>query len=257
MATAGVVGAIGGLLYLGALPRQWDNEFPGRLWRTLTSAAATSAALVKSADAPGPPVEPAAAEAENPEATVRVPKELPEPEPRNSRDSKPESLLPAAAPAQSAPKPREAQQAREGREVVVRPGDTLSALVIQVYGRADLTLLDFAAMANPDIQDIDRLQVGQRLRFPEFQPWAMVRQRDGSRYWLHLTTVWNTEEPAYRKLHAALGRLGREVYVVPVSLTKKDAAYRVMVGDFADRRQAETFYQEFRPPAEVTTQLWR
>jgi len=70
-------------------------------------------------------------------------------------------------------------------------------------------------------------------------------------------TVWEAESQALHRLRAALAASGHQVYVAPVSLTSSDTAYRVMVGDFAGRREAESFYRTFRVPIETTSKLWR
>jgi hypothetical protein len=104
-------------------------------------------------------------------------------------------------------------------------------------------LLDFVKAANPDIANIDVLLVGQRLRFPPFEPGTLVYRVDDSVYRLHLLTVWDTQNAAFRRARAAVERAGRQVYVIPVYLSRSETAYRVMVGPFADRREAEGFYQ--------------
>lgn len=49
---------------------------------------------------------------------------------------------------------------------IVAPGDTLAGLTFQVYGRVDRPLLDSVKSHNPDIVNIDRIQVGQVIEFP-------------------------------------------------------------------------------------------
>jgi hypothetical protein len=132
-----------------------------------------------------------------------------------------------------------------------------SGIVSRHYGWAELTLLDFVKAANPELTSIDVLQVGQRLRMPPFEPRALVQSVDGSKYRVHVLTVWDTQGQVVEKLRQALARRGRRVHVAPVSLTQRDSAYRVLVGDFTDRRDAEAFSRSFRSTAGVTTQLWK
>ncbi|MGE5504533.1 MAG: AAA family ATPase [Actinomycetota bacterium] len=49
---------------------------------------------------------------------------------------------------------------------IVAPGDTLTGLAMQVYGKGDRTALDWVKRHNPEIIDVDRLQVGQVIEFP-------------------------------------------------------------------------------------------
>jgi hypothetical protein len=143
------------------------------------------------------------------------------------------------------------------REVVVGPGEVFSEVVNRHYGWAELTLLDFVKTANPDLASIDVLQVGQRLRLPAFEPRALVQSTDGSKYRVHLVTVWNNQSDVLSKLRASIAKRGRQLYVVPVKLTERDPAYRVLAGDFTDRQEAEAFYKSFRAATGLTTQLWK
>jgi general secretion pathway protein A len=143
------------------------------------------------------------------------------------------------------------------REVVVASGDVFSNLVAKNYGRAELTLLDHVKSANPEIVSIDELRTGQRLRLPAYEPGKSVLPGDSNGYRLHLLTTWDPKSPVLDKLKPAVSKLGRQVFVVPVSLTPNETAYRVLVGDFPDRRDAEAFARDFRMPPGMSSQLWR
>ncbi len=155
-----------------------------------------------------------------------------------------------------APAPVEPRAAK-AREVVVGPGEVFSAVVARHYGRAELTLIDFVKSANPDVTSIDQLRTGQRLKLPVYEPGKIVEKADGERYRLHLVTTWDNQDQVLQKLRSAVAKLGRQVTVVPVSMTQRETAYRVLVGDFRERREAEAFYQDFRVPLGVSSQLWR
>ncbi|MGH7264548.1 MAG: LysM peptidoglycan-binding domain-containing protein [Candidatus Rokuibacteriota bacterium] len=145
-------------------------------------------------------------------------------------------------------------------EVIVKPGDTIAGLVTGAYGRLDYTLLDFAKLANPDVGDLNSIRVGQRLRFPRFEPSAMVQKGENGLYMVHLLTVWDTSNREFAQLREAVLEAGRTISVVPVRLTaalgvpsafpRYPEVYRVMVGDFPDREQAETFYRTFQGRSE-------
>jgi phage tail protein X len=143
------------------------------------------------------------------------------------------------------------------REVTVATGDAFSALVNRSYGRADLTLLDFVKAANPDLASVDVLQVGQRIKMPAFEPAALVRKTDDGRFQVHLLTVWDTDTPAVVKLRSLIAGQGRQTFIVPVHLSPRETVRRLVVGDFASRGEAESFFRDFRVPAGLSTQLWR
>jgi hypothetical protein len=137
-------------------------------------------------------------------------------------------------------------------EVVVQPGDNLATLTRRVYGRADPTLFDFVKTANPELENINALTVGQRLRFPPLEPEAMVHQGPGALYRVHLLTVLDTKEGEVETLQAKLAKLGYQLQVVPIRLTSEPQLwYRIMAGDFTDREQAARFYQTFWMPKQA------
>ena len=52
------------------------------------------------------------------------------------------------------------------RTVTVKEGDTLTELVLKVYGQGDQTILDLVKEKNPSIENVNLILVGQRLSFP-------------------------------------------------------------------------------------------
>lgn len=50
---------------------------------------------------------------------------------------------------------------------IVGPGDTLAGLALDVYGRGDGSALNWVKHHNPEITDLDRIQIGQVIEFPE------------------------------------------------------------------------------------------
>jgi general secretion pathway protein A len=131
-----------------------------------------------------------------------------------------------------------------GSLVNVNNGDTLSWLVYRAYGRSDETLFDIVQRANPDLDDVDRLKVGQRLRLPPLAPEAMVHRVASGRYVVHLLTTPTATDSEFLKLRAGLQSAGRRVRLEPVRLgSLRSPSYRVWVGDFATPQDAEAFYR--------------
>ena len=255
-AAAVVIGVAGAALLL-MLAGQRDGDLIARLWRGLLPSRA-SGTVVRPAAMPtllGAPT----SEGVAPRTSAPVPELPPRSEARPSAAARVvDAPPPSPVPERPAPALTTALEAGgQGREIVVGAGEALSALITRNYGRAELTLLDFVKTANPDVTSIDMVRVGQRLKLPPFEPRALVQKADGSVYRLHLMTVWDTQSHAIQKLRPAVAALGRQVYVIPVNLTARDTAYRVLVGDFTDRREAEAFYRGFRAPTGASSQLWR
>lgn len=199
-----------------------------------------------------------------PEVSTAAPELPPRPELRSVDPGPPvplaSSTRSAAAERPTPTNPAAAARVEPGakaREVVVAPGEVFSAVVTRNYGRSELTLLDFVKSANPDVTSIDVLRPGQRLKLPVYEPGKLVEKAAGARYRLHLMTTWDNQDQVLQKLRPAVAKLGRQVTVVPVNMTQHETAYRVLVGDFGDRREAEAFYRDFRVPLGVSSQLWR
>lgn len=253
----------------GALwSRIWHGMLPSGASGTMVRSAEKSArALSEPVVAVAAPVPPAATpprpNVSTPPATAPVastpaasapPAASPELPPRS------EPRTATASPAKTNAMPASTTSAipeRPAREIVVAQGEALSGLITRHYGKPDLTLLDFVKSANPDIENIDVLRAGQRIKLPPFEPSRLVQKSDGGKYRLHLMTTWDNQDRVLEKLRPAVAKLGRQVTVVPVNMTQHETAYRVLIGDFADRREAEAFYRDFRVPLGVTSQLWR
>jgi phage tail protein X len=194
------------------------------------------------------PSDPPAAEAarDNPSAASAVPDG---PEVGATTPSDPPAAEPPAQPRAVAMVPESSPRPDKAATVAtVRAGDTLSWLLYSVYGRADDTVVDIVQLANPGLADIDVLRPGQRLRFPSVEAGAMVHQSANGRYAVHLLTTSDPTHPRFRKLRAQVRASGRTIRFVPVRLgTGCEACYRVWVGDFSTRQEAEAFYRRVRP----------
>jgi general secretion pathway protein A len=241
-----------------------DGPLRSRFWHGLLPSGA-SGTVVGPAEAPvrAPAAEPATATTMAP-VSPAAPELPPRPD---LRSVAPGPIVPPASPTRSAvdqrptsnaaAAPARVEPAAKGREVVVAPGEVFSAVITRNYGRAELTLIDFVKSANPDVTSIDVLRPGQRLKLPVYEPGKLVEKADAGRYRLHLMTTWDNQDQALQKLRSAVAKLGRQVTVVPINMTQHETAYRVLVGDFGDRREAEAFYRDFRVPLGMSSQLWR
>ncbi len=207
-------------------------------------------------ETPAEPSPPLPARASRTEAT---------PAPESSQPKQPEEPVPAGTPPGGSPSapglslgpgrmtfpppPRlEPSEGREGippssaspsatgktKRVVVKEGDYLAKLALQVYGRADPRVIDAIRVHNPDLRDIHTLSVGQVLVFPSLE--SPSRKET---YTVHIASYDRMKE-AQATFRALMGA-GYDVFVIPFQATGEPVRYRITVGHFEDRETAQVF----------------
>jgi phage tail protein X len=72
--------------------------------------------------------------------------------------------------------------------IIVARGDTVSELVLKVYGNYSALALDLIKEFNPSITDLDRILIGQRLILPSLSRETLLRQQDDGKFRLILGT---------------------------------------------------------------------
>lgn len=123
--------------------------------------------------------------------------------------------------------------APEYRRVIVKPGDSVSRIVIDTYGQANATMLDLVKMANPSIRDIDVVPIGYELRVPQLDQGLAVLQEPNGRY--ALLVLSTPAEGRAREIGKALRKHGFDARVGRAHLGAGRVAWRVVVGDLPDR----------------------
>jgi phage tail protein X len=120
------------------------------------------------------------------------------------------------------------------RSVTVRRGDTLMQLAVDVYGRADTATLEFIRRHNPEILDVNRISVGQELKFP---PLSLLHE--GSTYTVHIASfeAFESAQSLFQELLAA----GYEAYILPINRSERGKFFRITLGSFSRRIQAEEY----------------
>ncbi|MBW1802995.1 MAG: AAA family ATPase [Deltaproteobacteria bacterium] len=74
--------------------------------------------------------------------------------------------VPKGTPSISSKATRESSMNQEWKTITVKEGDKLSDLARAVYGKMDQSILDLLINNNPNIKDIHRIRVGQKILFP-------------------------------------------------------------------------------------------
>ena len=118
--------------------------------------------------------------------------------------------------------------------IVVREGDTLTELALNIYGQADENILDVLQKHNPELENINRLDVGQEIVFP-----PLSKSSPGPVFTVHITS-FNTFKPALDVFQKMMTE-GYEAYIMPVNDIQKGKFFRVTLGSFKNRQEAKEY----------------
>ena len=121
--------------------------------------------------------------------------------------------------------------------IIVKEGDTLAQLSAHVYGRVDDRILRLVKEHNPDIKDVDRIGVGQKIVFP-----SVFSPVQGSIFTVHIASFKPFEQA--QTLFQELMRKGYDVYIVPAYHTHKGKVFRVTMGNFKSQQEAKDYAVE-------------
>ncbi|MBW1797524.1 MAG: SPOR domain-containing protein, partial [Deltaproteobacteria bacterium] len=123
--------------------------------------------------------------------------------------------------------------------IIVKEGDTLAQLSAHIYGRVNDRILRLVKEHNPDIKNIDRIDVGQEIVFP-----SVFRPVQGSTFTVHIASFKPFEHA--QTLFQELMRKGYDVYIIPAYHTHKGKVFRVTMGNFKSQQEAKEYAVEVR-----------
>ncbi|MGE0826304.1 MAG: AAA family ATPase [Candidatus Binatia bacterium] len=132
-----------------------------------------------------------------------------------------------------APPTREEQ----GQAITVARGDTVSELVLKVYGNYSTLALDLIKEANPHIADLDRIFVGQQMLLPTLSRDTLLRKQQDGSYRLIVGAFQNTTS-AEQTVQAARRR-GYTAKVVKRRVSGTHVLYRVELEKISDLATAD------------------
>jgi general secretion pathway protein A len=126
-------------------------------------------------------------------------------------------------------------------QVVVQSGDSISRIALRKYGQASQTILDLLKLANPELQDINRISIGQKINLPDLSESSVLSYGD-RRFGV---LVYSTSQPGRAAaLDAALRARGQRSRVSQGILGRQQPIYRVVLEGFGDRASAASASKE-------------
>ena len=123
--------------------------------------------------------------------------------------------------------------------ITVVKNDILSRIALRRYGRVSERILAYIQKVNPEIRDVNYIEVGQRIVLPELD-------RDMNLGGIH-SDLFSVHVASFKKfadahaLFSQLVREGYEAYLIPVHILQKGQWYRVCLGSFKGKGEASTY----------------
>ena len=128
--------------------------------------------------------------------------------------------------------------------VVVQSGDSIAGIAIRKYGQASYTILDLLKLANPDLQDVDRISVGQTVVLPQLSEGFTVVQKESGGFGIF---VYSTTGPMRAAgLADALKGRGFHVEVSTAIIGANKTVYRVIIGPLDSEADAITVCKQLQ-----------
>jgi hypothetical protein len=119
--------------------------------------------------------------------------------------------------------------------MIVKEGDTLTILALAVYGQVDKNILRIVHENNPEIEDINWIDVGQEITFPSLA----LPERKAPVFTVHIAS-YKPFEPAFESFQRLLNA-GYEAYMMPAHHPDKGKIYRITLGMFSNLAEAEEY----------------
>lgn len=126
---------------------------------------------------------------------------------------------------------------QEQHRSFLRPGETISAAVRSLYGSYNSLALDLIKEFNPQLEDLDRVVAGQKIRFPSFTLDTLLREQDNGAYRLIIATFRNLD-PAER-FAQSLREQGYKAQIVPRRVSESIILHRVEIIELSSREEAQ------------------
>jgi hypothetical protein len=113
---------------------------------------------------------------------------------------------------------------------VVKRNDILSEIASQTYGLANDTVIDLIHTANPGIQSVDRIYVGQPILLPLIQKENLIALDENGKYHIHYASFYSSSG-ASRCVEELSDKAQRSIVIIPIN-QQENRVYRVYYGNF-------------------------
>ena len=133
------------------------------------------------------------------------------------------------------PKPSGDLENRPMKIIQLKNGDTLFSVAHEHYPRANMTLVDHIMEFNPEIQNVDLVKVGQKIRIPAINEESFFSGSPETGYQIHLGTFSGPESAVRYRKEPALQ--GKKIAVIQRKMSPDAIWYRLSAGRFDTREE--------------------
>jgi general secretion pathway protein A len=136
------------------------------------------------------------------------------------------------------------KEAREGTYIKAEGGWNLFSLAKRNYGATNPTLIDLLLEANPQITDMNLIQLNQSIMIPRITEELLLTQESHQAYKIHLGTFGNESEVRIFRDEPLLG--GKKLGIVPRKVSSRETWYRIYAGEFKTKEEAQRTIQALK-----------
>jgi general secretion pathway protein A len=122
------------------------------------------------------------------------------------------------------------------KTVFARRGDYVSSLALREYGITNDTICDIIKRANPQIEDLNKIDIGQEIKLPALDTNSIILEKGADIYSIHIATLSSMDE-----VKQYLRNIDLKEYqpsIVPVKIVGGRSWHRITIGDFSSREEA-------------------
>ena len=123
--------------------------------------------------------------------------------------------------------------AREAIEV--SEGETLSILAKKYYQDLNPTVIDFLLEANPDIKNVNLINVSQKIKLPDLHEENLLISSGNGIWKIHLGTFESPRSMEYFQKEKALK--GKKIHTSERRVSPRETWYRIIAEEFSSREE--------------------
>ncbi len=132
----------------------------------------------------------------------------------------------------------------KGITVKVEEGWNLALLAKRHYGSTNPTLIDLILEANPQITDLNLIQVNQTIKIPGIEKDLFLSPASPQGFRIHLGTFADQSAVRIFQDETLLG--GKRLEILPRKVSSQETWYRIFAGEFKNKEEAVQMIQALR-----------